>query len=162
MTDTQRALLDALTKAVGHGSALVAMEVVGPVLAKLDDEVEAAKAHNDHTCAAAQALGDLTSGALVDSAQLARRDAEIGRLRKLGLDLVAKRDAEIERLWDRIHKAGSLAREALQVWKPEHEYRQERADRKGYAHDEAAAKVYGDAIEALTSILAALNQPEQT
>jgi hypothetical protein len=49
---------------------------------------------------------------------------------------------------------------ALTVWEPEHEYHQDRAQRKGYTHNQVATEVYGDAIKAVTDVIAALDAPE--
>lgn len=66
-----------------------------------------------------------------------------------------------ERLASAVERALALAEDALHAWRPERDYHRERADRKGYSMNETAAEVYGDAIKAMTEILAALDQPEE-
>ncbi|MGH9275633.1 MAG: hypothetical protein ACRDZU_13380 [Acidimicrobiales bacterium] len=61
-----------------------------------------------------------------------------------------------------IERVRALAAEDLAVWTREHGFYRERADRKGYSHDEASAVAYGMAIEGLTQILAALDHPTVT
>jgi hypothetical protein len=48
---------------------------------------------------------------------------------------------------------------ALAEWQPEHDRARDRADRKGYSHDETEAEVYAMAINTVTAIL---DHPEET
>lgn len=105
-------------------------------------------------------------------AALAARDAEIERLRgdvKWTRSECAKADAENNAAGERAKQAEAAlqrAREelttALAAWEPEHEYNLERARRKGYAHNQVAAEMYGDAIDRVSKALAALDQPKET
>lgn len=77
---------------------------------------------------------------------------------------VAERDAlkaELAEARAAIEQAREGLTNALAAWKPEHDYYQDRAERKGYTHDETAAEVYGDAIRAVTDALAALDAPQR-
>lgn len=95
-------------------------------------------------------------------------DAELEQLRQLR-DTLAKHaqqetdraitaETERDRLRKAVERACALAEAALEAWKPEHEYHQDRAARKGYSHDETAAETYSLAIEAVAGILAAVDQ----
>lgn len=96
--------------------------------------------------------------------------AEYGRLRAHADDAIAARDrwkqrgeqaeAELDAVGIAIERVRDLLAGTLAVWTPEHEYHRDRAERKGYAHDEAAADVYGQAIKVVTAALAALDAPE--
>lgn len=84
---------------------------------------------------------------------LARQRERAEQAEQLNLKLIeqAKEQAAA------IARAAVLASEAIDAWNPERDYHQARADRKGYGQDEAAAEVYGRAIEVLTEIRAALH-----
>lgn len=90
------------------------------------------------------------------------QDAVWARVRpvlRIHREKLAEQRQRAEKAEAAIQRARSLADEALPAWKEEHAYHQERAERKGYSHDEAAAEAYGRAIEVLSQILAALDRP---
>ena len=57
----------------------------------------------------------------------------------------------------RVAKAREILTNALAEWEPEHERVAERAERKGYSHDEAEARVSAAAIKTVRDALAALD-----
>jgi hypothetical protein len=66
-------------------------------------------------------------------------------------------EAEAALEWGREALTGAIA-----AWTTERDIYRERADRKGYSHDEAAAQAYGAAIKSVAGILAALDVPERS
>lgn len=63
-----------------------------------------------------------------------------------------------------VRRALAVIDEALPDWEDTRAYHRERADRKGYSHDEAVAETSERAIKVMTDILAALDaeQPKET
>jgi hypothetical protein len=106
------------------------------------------------------AAGFLADGALdvvrpvlsrAEAAEAARARTEMGYWRQ--------RAETAEAAVERVRKDLTAA---LAEWQPEHDRARERADRKGYSHDETEAEVYAMAINTVTGILAALDHPEET
>lgn len=101
-----------------------------------------------------------------------RAEAQLSEVRQraIGYDVdrtnaqrcAEKAETERDRLREQIRQAREKAEAALAAWRPEHEHYSDRAERKGYSHDETAAETYGLAIEAVTGILTVLERPEQS
>lgn len=79
------------------------------------------------------------------------------------LNAVGQRDEATRKAREVLAQAG-CAREVLEAalteWEPEHARASERAERKGYAHDEIEAAVYGAAIKTVREALAVLDGEE--
>lgn len=76
------------------------------------------------------------------------------------LEAVAwEQDAALRAADTQTERACKILTEVLVIWTEQRAYHQERAERKGYAHDEAAAEVYGAAIKVATDTIAVLNSP---
>ncbi|MEU7855197.1 hypothetical protein [Nonomuraea sp. NPDC049141] len=66
--------------------------------------------------------------------------------------------AEVQRhLPSGVEAALERLRDARAAWQAEYQHYQDRAQRKGYSHDEAAAEAYGRAIADVDQVLAALD-----
>lgn len=105
----------------------------------------------DHQCEGEQSCGcwcDLHDVPIAECPTFRLVDSWTEQLR-------AERDA----LTAAIAQAREALTAALTAWTPEHEYHRDRAERKGYSHDETAAEVYGHAIKVVTAALAALDTP---
>lgn len=92
-------------------------------------------------------------GELEQARDLARKRGDHAMLIGQALDLSK---AKLGRAEAAIARARRLLSGSLAIWKGEHAYFQERAERKGYSHDEARTEVYGAAIEAAREVLASL------
>jgi len=74
---------------------------------------------------------------------------------------LTKAERRAEQAEAAVERVRSLAADAIDRWEPKRDEHQERAERKGYTHDEAVAEASGHAIDDLTQILAALTPPEE-
>jgi len=71
--------------------------------------------------------------------------------------LTVKWQAEVAQARAALQRVRDAATAALANWEPERKHYQDRADQKGYSHDETAAAVYGVAMAAMAGIVADLD-----
>ncbi|MEV1003470.1 hypothetical protein [Nonomuraea sp. NPDC050202] len=96
------------------------------------------------------------------------RDEELEQLREAARIVVENRwyerlaqaEKSLERL-ARVEAALATLRDARAAWEAEYQHYHERAQRKGYSHDEAAAEAYARAIGDIDRALATLNDPDE-